>query len=181
MSEDERVVARQIGRKPRGMLRVETRCAYGYPAVVSVAPLAGPAAAPFPTLFWLTCPALVEDVSRVESTGAISTLEAEARSDPALAAAIAADHRRYAEERFSLLDAAGRTAADARGLTPVLRDSGVGGSRDREHLKCLHAHYAFHRARGGAIGEILDRRHGPRECTPDRVRCAEPPQTRRSP
>jgi hypothetical protein len=174
---DERIVRWQIGRPPRGMLRVEARCAYGFPVAVSVRPLVphrrgrGPRE-PFPTLFWLTCPALVEDVSRIEAAGGVAGIGAEAAADPALAARIEADHRRYAAERSRLLRGEARREAERRGLLGVLLGSGVGGARDPRHLKCLHAHYAHHRARGGnAVGEILDARHGPRECAKDAVRC----------
>ena len=177
MRADERIVEKQIGRKPRGMLRVESRCAFGYPVAISVAPLVahrrgkGPRE-PFPTLFWLTCPALVEEISRLESAGVIARLEGEMASDPALAARVEADHARYAAERFALLRGAAKREAERRGLLPVLRDTGVGGNRSVASVKCLHAHYAHHRARGGsAVGALLDGRHGPRECAPDAVRC----------
>ena len=173
---DRAIVERQIGRPPRGPVRVESRCAYGYPAVVSVAPLLprrgqGKGSEPFPTRFWLTCPILVEQISRLEATGLIGRLEEEMAGDPTLAGRVRDDHARYAAERFAGLDPAGRESAGRAGSLPILRDSGVGGLRDARHLKCLHAHYAFHRVRGSAIGEILDRRFAPRECEPSDVRC----------
>jgi hypothetical protein len=168
---DRAVVERQIGRPARGLEAVEARCVHGFPAVVSVRPVVegrrGPE--PFPSRFWLTCPALVEDISRVEAAGGVRALEAEMAADAALREAVADDHRRCADERWRSLDPAGRAAAERAGHAPVLRDSG-----DRAHLKCLHAHYAFHRARGGAVGALLDRRHAPRECPGGAVRCAAP-------
>jgi len=88
---------------------------------------------PFPTLFWLTCPAAVKAVSRVESTGEIGRYNERAERDPAFAEALERAHREYAEER-------------ARNL-PEARDwGGVGGTR--RGVKCLHAHYANHLAGG---------------------------------
>lgn len=176
MTPDEQVVARQIRRPPRGMERVEARCAYGYPTVISVAPLVPgrrgrPALEPFPTRFWLTCPILVEQVSRLEAAGGVVALEEEAAADPALDALLREDHARYAAERFAAADAEARERAAAGGTLPVLRDTGVGGIRDHGHLKCLHAQYAFHLARGSAVGRILAERHGLRECAPSDVRC----------
>jgi hypothetical protein len=158
------------------MARVEARCAFGYPTVVSVDPLVphrrarGPAE-PFPTRFWLTCPVLVEQVSRIEASGLIDALEEDARRDPAFASRLAADHARCAAERWEAADAGARDAAARRRLLPVLRDSGVGGVRDHRTVKCLHAQYAHHLARGNAVGEILDVRHAPEECSADAVRC----------
>jgi exopolyphosphatase / guanosine-5'-triphosphate,3'-diphosphate pyrophosphatase len=89
---------------------------------------------PFPTLFWLTCPAAVKAVSRVEATGEIGRYNERTERDPAFAEALERAHREYAEER-------------ARDL-PEARDwGGVGGTR--RGVKCLHAHYGNHLA-GGA-------------------------------
>jgi len=175
-SADARIVERQIGRPPRGPVRVVSRCAFGYPVAVAVDPLVpcrrgGGPPEPFPTRFWLTCPVLVEQVSRLESAGTADRLEEEMAGDPDLAARVAADHDRYAAERFAALGPEARADAERRGLLGTLRDGGVGGVRDRRHLKCLHAHYALHRARGGAIGALLDARHGPKECDASLVRC----------
>ena len=60
---------RQLGREPRGVVAVRTRCQCGEPDVVKTAPRL-PDGTPFPTLYYLTCPRL---------TGAVSTLEAEGR------------------------------------------------------------------------------------------------------
>ena len=175
-SADERVVELQIGRPPRGMARVEARCAFGYPVVVSVNPLVPNRDGkglpePFPTRFWLTCPALVEEISRIEAAGTADRLEEEMAADPDLAARVGKDHALHAAERFAALGAAAREEAERRGQLAYLRDAGVGGLRDGRNLKCLHAHYAHHRARGGAIGALLDGRFAPKECTADRVRC----------
>jgi hypothetical protein len=173
---DEEVVARQIGRRPRGLRRVEARCAFGYPTVVSGAPLvrkrrdrAG--VEPFPTLFWLTCPVLAEQVSRLEAAGGVGEMEREMAEDPDLGSRVAGDHDRYAAERWEGMTAEERSRAGEQGVTEILRDSGVGGLRDRTHVKCLHAHLALHIARGGAVGALLTERHGLAECTRESVRC----------
>lgn len=179
MTADEQVVARQLGRPPRGMGRVEGRCAWGFPTVIAVAPLVArrrgrPGVEPFPTLFWLTCPILVEQISRLEAGGLVRGLEEEMAADPALFARVREDHARCAAERYAALSAAEREAAEKAGIAGILRDGGVGGLRDQRHLKCLHAQYAFHRARRGAVGALLDARYRPRECSAGEVRCALP-------
>lgn len=176
LTPDGRIVERQIGRPPRGMVAVEARCAYGYPVAISVDPLVPPRdgegpAEPFPTRFWLTCPALVEEISRIEASGAADRLEEEMAADPDLAARVARDHALHARERGAGLTGEALREAERRGLAAYLREAGIGGLRDARNLKCLHAHYAHHRARGGAIGAILDARFAPAECAPDRVRC----------
>jgi exopolyphosphatase/guanosine-5'-triphosphate,3'-diphosphate pyrophosphatase len=88
---------------------------------------------PFPTLFWLTCPAAVKAVARVEADGAIGRSNERFDGDPAFAEALEGAHREYAQER-------------ARSLAEALAWGGVGGTR--RGVKCLHAHYANHLAGG---------------------------------
>jgi exopolyphosphatase/guanosine-5'-triphosphate,3'-diphosphate pyrophosphatase len=108
---------------------------------------------PFPTLFWLTCPAAVKAVSRVESTGEIGRYNERAERDPAFAEALERAHSEYAEER-------------ARDLAESRDWGGVGGTR--RGVKCLHAHYANHLAGGddpvGAeVATQVEPIHAPRE------------------
>jgi exopolyphosphatase/guanosine-5'-triphosphate,3'-diphosphate pyrophosphatase len=88
---------------------------------------------PFPTLFWLTCPAAVKAVARIEAGGAIGGYNERFELDPTFAEALERAHRGYAEER-------------ARDLAEALEWGGVGGTR--RGVKCLHAHYANHLAGG---------------------------------
>ncbi len=171
---DADVVARQLGRTPRGEFRVERRCPYGFPAVLRVHPVLRDRGRPepFPTLFWLSCPALVEGVSRLESGGMIGALEREIASDPALAAAFDADRTAYASERASLLAPGEREELARGGLLAGVQERGVGGVRDTRTVKCLHAHYAHHVARGNALGRLIDARARPTGCPAGGVRCA---------
>ena len=61
-------VAQQLGREPRGVLEIAYRCPNGQPAVVKTAPKL-PDGTPFPTLYYLTHPALTAAASRLESSG----------------------------------------------------------------------------------------------------------------
>ncbi len=89
----------------------------------------------------------------------------------ALAAGVARDHARCAEERWEAAGPGGRARAEAEGVAGILRETGIGGVRDRAFVKCLHAQVAFHLARGGAVGALLAARHRLEECDPGSVRC----------
>ena len=90
---------------------------------------------PFPTTYYLTCPWLVAGVARVEAGGGVARWSAAAAADPEIGASLAA------------------ADAEQRRLRPEL-DLGIGGTRDRGALKCLHAHAAFALARPGyELGE----------------------------
>src|SRR5918997_133812 len=64
-SRDREEVSRQLGREPRPF-RVAARCPFGRPSVIE-----NERARNMPTSFWVTCPSLVAEISRVESTGGV--------------------------------------------------------------------------------------------------------------
>jgi hypothetical protein len=140
---DREIVARQLGRKPRAFRRVVVRCPFGRPAVTEQRPY-DDTGAPFPTTYWLTCPHLVAQVSRLEANGGVERWTHAAREDPVLAASLE------------------RANAEQRRLRPEL-DVGIAGATDRAAtLKCLHAHVAFALARPGyELGEAVVRELDP--------------------
>ena len=148
--DETRVVSWQLGRPARPFLRVAVRCAHGFPAVTEQAPYDADGE-PFPTTFYLTCPWLVAGIARVEAGGGVERYSRAAREDAALGESLA------------------RADAEQRELRPEL-PVGIAGTKDRENLKCLHAHAAFALARPGyELGERVLDEAGERWC-PDR-RC----------
>ena len=144
---DRRIVAGQIGREPRALAGVAVRCVYGMPAVTSQAKV-DENGKPFPTACYLTCPHLVKQVDRLESTGGVRRFEALMQQDPELKAATLAASARHAAERGIAIAAAS----------------------DPERLKCLHAHAAWALARGDhPLGSDVVRAAAPRWC--DDARC----------
>jgi uncharacterized protein len=145
---DRRLIEAQIGRDVRGSVAVAARCRYGLPAVVRTAPLL-PDGTPFPTLYWLACPAARVAVGRLEAAGWNAVLSERVASDPDLAAAHATAHRDYLAQR------------DA--ITPLPGAPGVGGLPGR--VKCLHALYAHHAATGAdPVGRIVSQAVDPIDC-----------------
>jgi hypothetical protein len=127
--DDRALVSWQLGRPARAFRRVAVRCPHGFPAVSEQRPHAGDGT-PFPTTFWLTCPWLVAEVSRVEAAGGVRRYSEAVTVEPALAASLARAHE------------------EQRRLRPQL-EGGVAGSRRETGVKCLHAHVAFGLARPG--------------------------------
>lgn len=105
----------QLGREP-APFRVATRCPFGLPGVIE-----NQRAREMPTSFWVTCPSLKADISRVEATGGVKRAESEV--GPEEVAKVHEEHRR----RYGT------------------RVAGVGGAEGEwvGRVKCLHAFTAL--------------------------------------
>ena len=146
---DRALVARQLGREPRTLRGVAVRCPFGAPAVTEQSPYRADGE-PFPTTYYLTCRHLVAAVSRLEAAGGVERWSGATRADPALAASLAAGDD---EQRRLRRELAGDATGNDAGAS---LDYGIGGSRRRGSLKCLHAHVAFALARPGyELGERI--------------------------
>jgi hypothetical protein len=136
LSADRRIVARQLGRRPRAFRRVAVRCSYGRPAVTEQSAYDRDGR-PFPTTFYVTCPHLVAQLSRLEAAGGVDRWTRAAAADPELSGSLR------------------RAQAEQRRIRPEL-PVGIGGSSREGSLKCLHAHGAFALARPGyTLGERI--------------------------
>jgi hypothetical protein len=147
--DDRDLVERQLGRRPRAFRRVVVRCPFGAPAVTEQAAY-DESGDPFPTTYYVTCPQLVSAISRIEAAGGVERWSDAVQSEPALAESLA---RATAEQRGVRAELAGGEPGPDDGASLEL---GIGGSRNPEQLKCLHAHVAFALARGGyELGERI--------------------------
>ena len=152
--DDEAVVSWQLGRPARAFSRVAARCPYGFPAVTEQKPYTGEGH-PFPTTYYLTCPWLVAEVSRLEAAGGVARWTQSAQANPALGESL-----REAQ-------------AEQRAMRPDL-DVGIAGTRSDGQLKCLHAHIAFALGRPGyALGEAVAAEIPDRWCPDGRCDDAE--------
>jgi len=137
--DDVAVVSRQLGRQPRAMRAVAHRCPCGLPDVVETSPRLADGA-PFPTLYYLTCPRACSAVGRLEASGLMSDMSDRLRADPALAEGYAAATRDYLSRR------------DVHGRLPG--DPTAGGMPTR--VKCLHVHVGHALAVGRGVNPFGD-------------------------
>jgi len=145
---ERRLIEGQIGREVRGAVAVSARCRYGLPTVVRTSPFL-PDSTPFPTLYWLSCPAASVAVGRLEAAGWNAILSERVAAEPELAAAHREAHEQYLAQR----DALGHLHGDP----------GVGGLPRR--VKCLHALYAHEVATGAdPVGRIIRQVVDPIDC-----------------
>lgn len=152
--DDMEAVSRQLHRRPRGFRRVVSRCALGCPQVVENEVFLEEGQ-PFPTLYWLTCPAKVKAVSRLEGEGWSEELQGRVKGDGLMRERLYAAQQDYKERR--------RIGA-VRLNHPVFA-TGIGGVKDIGAIKCLHAHYAHYLATGNnPVGEMVHDKIGETEC-----------------
>ncbi|WP_433524869.1 DUF501 domain-containing protein [Nocardia pseudovaccinii] len=133
------IIAKQLGREPRGVLAVAYRTPDGLPAVVKTAPRL-PDGTPFPTLYYLTDPRLTAEASRQESAGVMREMTERLATDPELAAAYRAAHESYLAERDE--------------IESLGTDFTGGGMPER--VKCLHVLIAHALAKGPGVNPFGD-------------------------
>ncbi|NCO65543.1 MAG: DUF501 domain-containing protein [Candidatus Aquicultor secundus] len=149
----------QLKRKPRGLKKIASRCAFGCPQVVETHAFIEDAK-PFPTLYWLTCPLKVKAVSRMEDDDWAERLRERIAVDSELR-----ERLECAQEDYKLRRRAGTGTDIDKDIDeetsvaghPVF-ETGVGGVHNLNAVKCLHAHYAHYLADGNnPIGELVEK------------------------
>jgi hypothetical protein len=121
------------------VLEIAYRCPNGEPGVVKTAPRLSDGT-PFPTLYYLTHPALTAAGSRLESAGVMREMTARLGQDADLAASYRRAHESYLAER------------DA--VEPLGTTFSGGGMPDR--VKCLHVLMAHALAKGRGVNPFGD-------------------------
>ncbi|HST46816.1 DUF501 domain-containing protein [Jatrophihabitans sp.] len=138
---DAAVVRQQLGRPPRAIRAVAHRCPCGNPDVVETSPRL-PDGTPFPTLYYLTCPRAVSQVSTLEASGLMRQMTERLSCDPELAAGYRAAHQAYLARREQL------------GAVPETSGISAGGMPTR--VKCLHVLVAHALAAGPGVNPLGD-------------------------
>lgn len=139
--EDTAAVARQLGREPRGAVRVAHRCPCGEPDVVMTSPRL-PDGTPFPTLYYLTCPRAAAAIGTLESSGLMREMEARLATDEALADAYRSAHDAYLAERAA--------------LDHVEEIDGISAGGMPSRVKCLHVLVGHALAAGPGVNPLGD-------------------------
>jgi hypothetical protein len=167
---DRELIARQMGRAPRGEYVIARRCVYGRPQVLRVPPVVEEK--PFPTLYWLTCPFLCRAVSELEGQGWVRRLEARLAVEVELRVALDRADAEYVAARRKLLSMEEERELARRGQLRELETRGIGGIADRTRLKCLHLHVAHALAGQNPIGELVLEMLARLACEPEETICS---------
>ena len=143
---DERAIAAQLGRPPRGIHGIGHRCPCGNPDVVVTEPRLEDGT-PFPTTFYLTCPRAASLIGTLEASGLMREMSDRLAQDEDLAAAYALAHERYLSARESI-------AAESGQRVPEIAGVSAGGMPAR--VKCLHVLAAQALAQGRGVNPLGD-------------------------
>ncbi len=139
--EDDAAVEAQLGRPPRGAVDVAHRCPCGLPDVVRTRPRLEDGT-PFPTTFYLTCPAVTSAIGTLEASGLMRSMTDRLAADPELAAAYAAAHEDYLKRRAEIAE------------VPEIEGISAGGMPTR--VKCLHVLVGHALAAGPGVNPFGD-------------------------
>ncbi|MDZ7671518.1 MAG: DUF501 domain-containing protein [Halanaerobiales bacterium] len=137
-----KLIEKQINRRPEGIKEISKCCPFGYPAVIKVYPFFYKRV--FPTTYWLTCPYLNKNISRLEDSNWIDKLQNKVDSNYELKSKLEAAHINYAKQRMNMLDKKEieKIKKISEDILYTLKNSGVGGIKDKKGIKCLHTHVA---------------------------------------
>jgi hypothetical protein len=136
---DVTAVGLQLGRRPRAMTDVAHRCPCGLPDVVETRPRLEDGA-PFPTLYYLTCPRLASAIGTLEADGLMKEQTARLAEDPGL------------RERY---EAAAQDYVSRRDRLEVLENVPAQGGMPTR-VKCLHVLVAHSLAAGPGVNPFGD-------------------------
>jgi hypothetical protein len=153
--DDARALTADLGYLPYNVIKVAARDGSGKPIVaylygltrektcngVSTKPLH-----PFPTVYWLTCPTLKSNISKLEDDGWITKLQDRLAGDPAFIEQMQRAHELYAEERRDTLSEEDLAFLAGNKSLGQYHLNGIAGMQNTnfKSVKCLHTHYAHY-------------------------------------
>ena len=161
------IITKQINREPEGMTKVSIICPFDYPAVIKVYPFFNKRV--FPTTYWLTCPYLNKKIAVLEDSGLIEKLQTKINKDKHLKEELKKAHQNYAKQRMTMLsqEEIEEIKKISRDIIYTLKNSGIGGIKDKKGLKCLHTHVADYLVNeSNPVGKIVfEKINWPDKCT----------------
>lgn len=157
------ILEKQLKRKISDVKRIVVRCCHGFPVVIeNNCEVRGK---PFPTLFWLVCPKLNREISKLEANGWIKKFESMIEQDEDF-------EKSYIQAHNIVKELRDRSLKDD--IRKIFSSVGSGGIRNFRSVKCLHLHVADYLA--GVMNPVGKRVLSMIEkpfCEEDRVVCRE--------
>ena len=110
---------------------------------------------PNPTIFWLESDKYHAQISNLERDGLIGKWESELAKNPEKLDLFSKQHQRYRDFRWNLLIPEHQEYVIQKGWKSKF-ESGIGGIRNWDSIKCLHLHFAHYcHNRDNIIGQMV--------------------------
>jgi hypothetical protein len=157
---DVEIVSLQLQSKITNLHSVIKRCKYGYPVAIQSLPYKkeNGKILPFPTTFWLTCPYLKREISKLESSGYISKAR-ELLNDKDILKKFEEARNITIKTRMSMVN------KDFKYYS-YLENLGIAGSKNDLFVKCLHVHVAnYFKTKINPIGKWVLEKLEKEECS----------------
>ncbi|MGK0441863.1 MAG: hypothetical protein ACJA0N_001667 [Pseudohongiellaceae bacterium] len=148
------IIEQQLGRKPRGIIRIAAESASGIPLVLQMQSLVDDK--PFPTLYWLCSKTLSKAIGTIETQGWVKTIEQRLEDDEELRAAFLQNQQDYVARRWQTMLPEDKARIEALGFSKLFDQYGIGGIMQWDKVRCLHMQYAHHLAEHNVIGHLMD-------------------------
>lgn len=148
------VITGQIGREPKGLIKVAVANPEGVPLVLQMRSLLDDV--PFPTLYWLSSKDLCKAIGQIEGKGWVKEIESRLQADAELRDAYLQNQKDYVARRWDLMLAEDKARIEVLGFTEMFTRYGIGGISQWDKVRCLHMQYAHHLAEGNVIGALMD-------------------------
>lgn len=165
-SNEKEIITLQLGREIENEFTLVKKCAWGYPQCIKSSLITNDK--PFPTLFWLTCPLLLREVSKLEEKGMVKTMESRLENDKDFMEAYLKAHKetQTAKEQFLASFQINEWQRNA------IIGRGIGGIKDLRRVKCLHLQLAnFLGGINNPIGKLVWETIELQECLPNDTIC----------
>ncbi|MFW6121285.1 MAG: DUF501 domain-containing protein [Petrotogales bacterium] len=162
---EKEIIELQLKRKIDNGFSIIKKCNWGYPQVIKSSLLKNNK--PFPTVFWLTCPLLCKNVSRMEEKGMIKYFEEKLNRDGKMKKKFLEAHNSTQKLRNKSLpvDTPSWVKED-------MSVKGIGGTKKLLTIKCLHLQLANYL--GGIenpVGKLLWESIAIKNCPEDNIIC----------
>lgn len=142
------IIERQIGSSELFIRAIVERCRYGQPKVVLLDPCMKEGTSgmlnyqALSNLMWLTCPYLNKQIHNLENDGYIQKISDFINNDNVYKSLMKAAHANFYFLRNYVYWKYAKKSGDDKPMD--LFTKGIGGIRELETLKCLHAHFCHY-------------------------------------
>jgi len=147
-------ITRQLGRMPRGIIKIAHQTTTGVPTVLQTRSLV--ADKPFPTMYWLCSQDLHKAINQIETSGWTKHIEQRILDEEDLRETFYANHQQYVKARWDAMLPQDRDRLDQLGYLKLFDQYGIGGISQWDKVRCLHMQYAHHLCGDNIIGQLLD-------------------------